>query len=240
MIKILKEYLANNQHRYLQTTSYFKLIKYYFEWLNLQKKGRNPLDDEQAWITFEARDYLNNIIKPNMRVFEFGSGGSSLYFAKNVSELISVEHNAEWFSMVQKRTQINKIENFTGFLKPPVLMDSIIVNPNYANPDTYLSSDENYANQYSFFDYATSIDKFPDEYFDIVSVDGRARPSCLKHCFSKIKQHGYLMLDNSDRKYYTELLQIELQAFEKVFEKFGPGPYNKGFWATSFYKKKSQ
>jgi predicted O-methyltransferase YrrM len=36
----------------------------------------------------------------NADVFEFGSGGSTLWLAERVASLISVEDNAEWFALV--------------------------------------------------------------------------------------------------------------------------------------------
>jgi predicted O-methyltransferase YrrM len=56
--------------------------------------------------------------------------------------------------------------------------------------------------EFNFERYVKSIDTFENETFDMVVVDGRARPSCIKRAIPKIKSQGLLVLDNSDRKYY--------------------------------------
>jgi hypothetical protein len=102
------------------------------------------------------------------------------------------------------------------------------------DPRAYCSSDEQY-NGYSFRDYVSSIDSFPDQYFDIVAIDGRARPSCILHARLKVKVGGYLLLDNSERSHYQEAKKL-LSGWEKqVF--YGAGPYNYYFWETSIWQR---
>lgn len=67
------------------------------------------------WITddsfFKLRDYI--LEKKNVRVLEFGAGASTVWFDKNVDvkEVISVEHDKEWFSLLRKelsdKTKLN-------------------------------------------------------------------------------------------------------------------------------------
>jgi hypothetical protein len=58
--------------------------------------GRWPADVEQAWISFGAIDYLTRRLGPATRVFEFGSGGSSFFFARRAGSVHSVENDAAW------------------------------------------------------------------------------------------------------------------------------------------------
>lgn len=53
------------------------------------------------WITYPAIEFIHRRIKPEMSVFEYGSGGSTLWWAKRVSEVISVEHDRDWFERMQ-------------------------------------------------------------------------------------------------------------------------------------------
>lgn len=236
-MKVLKKYLRYNHHPYMKVSGIFSLLKYYNRWLTFKKPQRTALEAQLPWINFEAIDFLKDILTPNMKVFEYGTGGSSIFFAKNVLQVIGIEHDDLWFQRVKDCVEKEKINNFTGLLLPPVKVAGTNSAADYADPKSYFSSDEKYLNRYSFFDYASSIDSYEDSYFDIVSIDGRARPSCIKHAVAKIKVGGYLLLDNSDREYYTRQMSIELQNFEKVFERFGPGPFNDVFWGTTFYKK---
>ena len=66
-----------------------------------------------------------------------------------------------------------------------------------------MSSDPN-INSFSFKKFVTTIDQYPDHYFDLVFVDGRARNSCIKHAIPKVKNGGYILLDDSDRKSYQK------------------------------------
>jgi predicted O-methyltransferase YrrM len=63
--------------------------------------------------------------------------------------------------------------------------------------------------------YVKQIDEFPDEYFDIILIDGRARPSCIKRSVSKVKPGGLLILDNSEREYYLAKAIEYLKAFQR-------------------------
>jgi hypothetical protein len=42
--------------------------------------GRSPVDLELPWFSYSAIDALEKRLRPEHRVFEFGSGGSSVFF----------------------------------------------------------------------------------------------------------------------------------------------------------------
>lgn len=54
----------------------------------------------------------------------------------------------------------------------------------------------------NFKKYVEAINTYSDNYFDFVFIDGRARNGCVIASLPKIKNGGYLMLDNSDRPEY--------------------------------------
>lgn len=221
----------------MNKTSFYHLILYLPKWLKYRKIGRSSIIDEKPWITFEACDFLiKNILKPNSKVFEYGSGGSSFFFSKAASELVSVEHDIIWYKKVINALEDKKI-NINYILAEPEKLEKPILNPDYSDPNQYLSAGSLFLNQYSFEKYASIIEQYAESYFDIVFIDGRARPSCISHSISKIKKGGVLILDNSDREYYVSHISKELQAFEIIFSKIGPGPYGDDFWGTSIYKK---
>ncbi len=43
----------------------------------------------------------------NLVLFEFGSGNSTLFFAERVKNVISVEHNKEWYQIVNSTKPSN-------------------------------------------------------------------------------------------------------------------------------------
>jgi hypothetical protein len=104
----------------------------------------------------------------------------------------------------------------------------------FTNPNHYYSNDENYPAN-TFKSYACYIDKFEDGYFDIVLIDGRARPSCLKHAVSKVKKGGLLILDNAERKYYLANNLIDENQFRLILNKPAPSPFMNFYSQTNIW-----
>ncbi|HLI94422.1 MAG TPA: hypothetical protein VKU83_12450, partial [Puia sp.] len=82
-----------------------------------------------------------------------------------------------------------------------------------------------------------AIDVYPDSHFDVIIVDGRARPSCIKHALPKLKPGGWLLVDNSDRSYYLEPFSFDKTDW-KVLTFEGPAPFMKGFSRTTLLQKR--
>lgn len=47
-----------------------------------------------------------------------------------------------------------------------------------------------------------------DEPYDVILVDGRDRVKCIKSAIPKLKPEGILILDNSEREYYKEGIDL--------------------------------
>jgi hypothetical protein len=110
-----------------------------------------------------------------------------------------------------------------------------VESPSASDPDHYSSGgtkDVNYKN------YASLIDYYPDEYFDIVLVDGRSRPACIKHAAPKLKKGGLMVLDNADRSYYlgSEVRKI-LSQYSLLLSTKGVSPYCLFFTQTNIWEK---
>ena len=170
------------------------------------RKEANPLDDQRPWITFSAIRFLDRFLSREMKVFEYGSGGSTLYFARRVGHLVSVEHDEDWLKKVREAMEVNGFENWTFHQIPP----EDIVRQGDQTPsdaDSYISSGKSSTGK-SFRQYVSLIDGYPDEYFDIVFIDGRARPSCFKHAIGKVKRGGCILWDNTDRAHYRNAMGL--------------------------------
>lgn len=64
-----------------------------------------PVDAAGAplpWITYPAIEFIRRRVKPEMSVFEYGSGGSTTWWANQVSTVVSVEHDRPWFEKLQR------------------------------------------------------------------------------------------------------------------------------------------
>lgn len=208
-------------------------FRHFLEWRKSFEAARNALEDEVVWVTFEAREWLESFLTPDMKVFEFGSGGSTIFTAKRVTALVSVEHDPKWHKLTAEALARNNILNCQYLLVPQQIAAEAAHEPN--DPYGFVSS------QYqgmSFEDYVKSISAFPDETFDLVAVDGRARPSCILHALDKVRCGGHLMLDNSERSRYQAGTALLADWEQTHF--FGPGPYVREFWQTSIYRKRAK
>jgi len=54
------------------------------------------------WVTYSFIDFIDERLNKTITVFEYGSGFSTLYYARKTKKVVSVEHNAEWFDKMQK------------------------------------------------------------------------------------------------------------------------------------------
>jgi predicted O-methyltransferase YrrM len=58
---------------------------------------RNPNEiTAYPWLCRRAVDFFESILKPEARVIEHGAGGSTLWLANRVKQVISIEHNPGW------------------------------------------------------------------------------------------------------------------------------------------------
>jgi hypothetical protein len=215
----------------------------YNEWLRQIESKKEPLDLELPWITLLAKNYIEKFLsrkpKEKLKVLEYGSGGSSLFFLKHAHEVVSVEHSEEWLTRVKNHIAARKIKGWSGhLLKPEVLDSATNATLSPSNPLHYFSNDKSFSNC-TFKSYASFIDTFPDNYFDIVLVDGRSRPSCIYHSMRKIKNGGLLVLDNAERKYYLSGNIIDPAQFELKLSSYGALICYDGFTQTNIYLKKS-
>jgi hypothetical protein len=189
------------------------LARFYPSWYS-HLDGRNtPLADEVPWLTFAAIRRLKHILLPNMRVFEYGSGGSTLFFARRAASVVTIEHDPQWGQKVATALVARRYANCELRLVPPVQASGNSM-PDTSDPDAYASSDEAFRG-FSFEAYARAIDEYPDGHFDLVCIDGRARPSCFKHSLPKVAIGGYIVWDNSERDNYWPALEIAAQHFRR-------------------------
>lgn len=186
--------------------------KHVFRWL--RSLGRGYLIDKPCpWITFDATDVLRASVSPGIRVFEYGSGGSTLFWVTfDPSLVVSIEHDAGWFSEVSQKLGDSSPVDYR--LVQPARHHEEPDSSDPADPDGYVSGDPSLA-RCSFREYVSQIDAFPDGYFDVVMIDGRARASCIKHGARKVRVGGVLVLDNSDRAYYSARTSRYLLGFER-------------------------
>jgi hypothetical protein len=65
----------------------------------------NPL----PWLTYPAIEFLKKRVRREMSVFEYGCGASTLWWAMRVREVISVEHDKDWYERISSSLPGNVI-----------------------------------------------------------------------------------------------------------------------------------
>lgn len=185
--------------------------------------------DQQPWILQEAVDFMTNSLEKESHVFEWGSGGSTAYFSNLVKHVTSIEYNPKWHEQVKFFLSQNHIENVDLHLILPQEIKS--VEPVSSN---YRTNSPDHINSH-FADYVQVIDKFEDNFFDLVLVDGRARVDCINHSMSKVKPGGWLVLDNAERSFYNVADEIMSSWYKQEY--FGFVPYIKQYCKTTIWRK---
>jgi predicted O-methyltransferase YrrM len=212
------------------------------EWQSQLKSKKFPLDLELPWITIVAKNFIQKYLKEkdrsDVKIFEFGAGGSSLFFLKYANEVISVEHDPKWYELVKETIEKKNIPGWKVYLhEPEKTVSELDFIPEAGNPHHYYTNSEPYKD-FLFKNYVTSIDTYPDNYFDIVLVDGRSRASCLYHSKNKVKKGGLLILDNAERHYYLSHNIIDNNEFELKLSVNGALICYDQFTQTNIFQKK--
>jgi hypothetical protein len=62
-----------------------------------EQKPINMNREELPWFTFPAIEYLSQIDLTQFKIYEWGSGNSSKYFARRCHSIVSIESDKEWY-----------------------------------------------------------------------------------------------------------------------------------------------
>lgn len=132
------------------------------------------------WLPYDLIDVLDvYVATKRVRVFEYGGGGSTLWFAARAEHVHTVEHESGWVQ--QLKSQTSSLSNVT--------IDHVDLT---ADPGPYIHA----------------IDAWPDEHFDLVVVDGRERVACVQQALPKLRPGGLLILDDTDRGRYRPAFDL--------------------------------
>src|SRR5574344_748693 len=73
-----------------------------------QDKDGNPL----PWYTYPAIEYLSQFDYKDKKIFEYGCGFSSLFWAERAEKVISIEDNPKWFEKWQAELKAPNLHIF--------------------------------------------------------------------------------------------------------------------------------
>jgi hypothetical protein len=127
------------------------------------------------WLTRQAVEILEDRLKPTDVGLEWGSGRSTLWFAKRVSHLTSIEHNDRWYNRIKKLLSDKGIENVDLLFAPLKAKDGA---------------------QSQYIRVAAEL---PKASLDFILIDGRLRDQCTELALQLIKPAGCLIIDDAAR-----------------------------------------
>lgn len=65
------------------------------------------------WVTYSFIDFIKDRLHKELTIFEYGSGNSTLFYAKRVKRVVSVEHDEAWFQKIVAKKAANAEMIFT-------------------------------------------------------------------------------------------------------------------------------
>jgi hypothetical protein len=79
------------------------------------------------WYTYPAIEYLNNINFTEKSILEYGSGNSSIFWSNKSRDVLSIEHDREWYEKVKLSLNDNQTlllkENNNEYEKSIIKLD---------------------------------------------------------------------------------------------------------------------
>lgn len=184
-------------------------------WVRNRFVLKEPLDQGIPWFSWRAIDYTIGILHPLHRVFEWRGGGSTIFFPKELKELLvwRVIHTGE-----------NVLSSNAGLLEKPI--KNVILR--YIPAETQEMS--------AIQAYVMSVhDGSP---WDIINIDGLeesylSRLTCLQEAKECFNDDGIIILDDAWRVEYRKAPQI-LESWRKMVFR-GLGPSRWGVTQTDLY-----
>ncbi|ODR92453.1 hypothetical protein [Sinorhizobium alkalisoli] len=78
-------------------------------WLESAKQHKPMTADGEPcpWYTYPMLHFLGTRHLGGLRVFEYGSGNSTLWWSRKATSVVSVEHDRAWFEMISRKTPDN-------------------------------------------------------------------------------------------------------------------------------------
>lgn len=159
-------------------------------------------DSTMPDIAEPALIWFNEHVSHTDTLFEWGSGGSTFWFADRVKKVYSVEHHPAFFAYVKEHYLYENYDNIQlGYAPIDVEADL-----------KYLD----YFDQYSYKRYCYAIEDFPSRSFDWVIVNGKARAQCLDRSLLAVKTGGVIIINDTDKieygsavsKYYNKAVEV--------------------------------
>ena len=164
-------------------------------WLQSLGNPASTLNQVSPPLPFHASRYLDQISR-GAKIFAFGAGGVLALLASRAGQLVVVEDSAQFADKARALVKA-RIGDRDGVV---LHIGTGQCTPAQAaltrdDPQSYRSQDDDDPSR-CYKEYATAIEQYPDNTFDVVVLSGRARPSCFMHAVAKLRIGGYIVVDD--------------------------------------------
>ena len=195
-----KNYLAKKawKFKYLRYRFIRPIIKVRYKWFRFRNYPT-------PWLSPAAVLFFDEWLTKEMVGAEYGSGISTLFFAKRTKKMISIEHYEPWFKKVKSLFTKKKVNNVDYKFIPT----DNLAKPNHKHWLYELSglTPKDFSIRWEYTNYFGALNDYNDDSLDFVLVDGRARTECVFAAIPKLKSSGLMVLDNSERKRYNLIFE---------------------------------
>jgi predicted O-methyltransferase YrrM len=134
--------------------------------------------DRRPWITRDALEVLDAMLRPSDRGIEWGSGGTTPWFASRIEHLTSVEGSSQWHAGLRAELDARRVDN----------VDLRLVAADDLGHDT----PEHRAA------YVGAAPEIEPGSLDLAFVDGEYRDACALRALDLLRPGGLLVLDNAE------------------------------------------
>ncbi|MCJ7626702.1 MAG: class I SAM-dependent methyltransferase [Anaerolineaceae bacterium] len=144
-------------------------------WNRILEKIYRSKNPDLPWLTPDANWILSTYLKPSDVGIEFGSGQSTIWFAQHIANLISVEHDRDWYARNKRIFKEKGISNVEYRLRERA---------EGADAENELPS------------YVQVVEEIAPESLDFALIDGIYRDLCAVAVSQKVKPGGVIIIDN--------------------------------------------
>ena len=134
---------------------------------------------DAPWLVPEAIKEIEQSLKSDHVGFEWGCGRSTLWFARRISHITSVEGRRDWFEEVSRLTVNEGLQDKITLVLAEVTTEYDFLPHEIAR-------------------YAGVITQLKDESLDFILVDGHFRVQCIEKIGKKLRSGGMLIIDNTN------------------------------------------
>jgi hypothetical protein len=183
------------------------------------EEGGSPLGSGLPWISWKAIDYLNKIDFRGKLVYEYGGGGSTIYFAKRGARVVTIETNSDWTTLIDDAVKRHKLQDLVT-IETIDLVDG--------------------QSKQRYLDHILTVDPW-----DVVLIDGDdtdysgrcpypiSRMECVPNVLKTVRPGCMAIVDDSWRPKYLSARESFASATRRAFR--GLGPHRPGVTQTDIY-----